>query len=251
MTRGLILAAGRGSRMGRLTDAKPKGMVRLGGQPLLAWQHAALKGGGVAAVDVVGGYRADMVAPFGERLFVNDHWAATQMVMSLCCASPLLRRTATVVSYSDIFYSAETIRALLNSPHALTITYDSDWQALWRARFEDPRSDGETFRIDDQGRLLEIGGTIDDLADVRGQFMGLLKFTPEGWDRVERFLATLPGQTRARLDMTALLSLLIAHGTAVHTTPVQGLWGECDTPRDLALYESWVAEGRLQPPASA
>ena len=81
--------------------------------------------------------------------------------------------------------------------------------------------------------------------------MGLLKFTPDGWDRVERFLATLPGQTRVRLDMTALLSLLIAHGIDVHTTPVQGLWGECDTPRDLALYEDWIAEGRLQPPASA
>ncbi|MGB1007851.1 MAG: NTP transferase domain-containing protein, partial [Thalassobaculaceae bacterium] len=43
----MVLAAGRGSRMGRATDDQPKGMVALHGRPLLAWQIDALRSAGV------------------------------------------------------------------------------------------------------------------------------------------------------------------------------------------------------------
>ena len=40
---GVILAAGRGSRMKALTEAHPKCLVELAGKPLLRWQLAALR----------------------------------------------------------------------------------------------------------------------------------------------------------------------------------------------------------------
>ena len=46
--RALILAAGRGSRMGALGDERPKCLVELDGKPLLDRQIAALRAGGVA-----------------------------------------------------------------------------------------------------------------------------------------------------------------------------------------------------------
>ena len=42
-----------------------------------------------------------------------------------------------------------------------------------------------------------------------GQYMGLLKFTPHGWENVETLLTTLDPQTRDRLDMTGLLRRLL------------------------------------------
>ena len=59
--RGLILAAGRGSRMGPLGDDRPKCMVELNGRPLLDRQIAALRRGGVEEVGIVRGYRAEIL----------------------------------------------------------------------------------------------------------------------------------------------------------------------------------------------
>src|SRR5690606_23865980 len=58
---GLILAAGRGSRLGAHTEARPKGMVELAGQPLIRWQCAALAGAGVAPTTIVTGYRHEQI----------------------------------------------------------------------------------------------------------------------------------------------------------------------------------------------
>ena len=51
----IILAAGRGSRMGSLTAELPKCMTRFENRPLLDWQLAALRAGGTQRVAVVAG----------------------------------------------------------------------------------------------------------------------------------------------------------------------------------------------------
>ena len=61
MMRALILAAGRGSRMGHLGDDRPKCLVELEGKPLIERQIAALRRGGVDEIGVVRGYRAEMI----------------------------------------------------------------------------------------------------------------------------------------------------------------------------------------------
>ncbi len=57
--RGLILAAGRGSRMVAATADRPKGLVELGGTALLDWQLAALRGAGIQEIGLVRGYRGE------------------------------------------------------------------------------------------------------------------------------------------------------------------------------------------------
>jgi choline kinase len=59
--RALILAAGRGSRIGTLGDERPKCLIELAGWPLLDRQVAALRRGGVDEIGIVRGYRADML----------------------------------------------------------------------------------------------------------------------------------------------------------------------------------------------
>ena len=49
-TAGIILAAGRGSRMSNLTEERPKCMVELAGKPLLHWQLSALRRAGISSI---------------------------------------------------------------------------------------------------------------------------------------------------------------------------------------------------------
>jgi choline kinase len=245
--RALILAAGRGSRMAHLGDERPKCLVELAGHPLLARQMAALKRGGCSQIGVVRGYRADMLERPDLHAFTNERWAETNMVASLSVAAQWLTSAPVIVSYADIFYRAALVRGLASAPGDLVIAYDRRWQELWSRRFADPLSDAETFRVDTGGRLLEIGGKTRTIADIQGQYMGLLKFTPAAWDAVERLRATLDPMVRDKLDMTGMLRRLLAEGSLpISTYGTDGQWGEADNPGDIELYQKMVAEGQLQ-----
>jgi L-glutamine-phosphate cytidylyltransferase len=244
--RAVILAAGRGSRMGPLGDERPKCLVELEGKSLLDRQLAALRRGGVEEIAIVRGYRAETLNVPGLSYFENERWAQTNMVMSLAAAAEWLRSGPVIVSYADIFYRGELVRALADTAGALVISYDRAWRQLWTRRFADPLSDAETFRIDSGGNLLEIGGKTTRIEDIEGQYMGLLKFTPAAWSAVEALLAPLDPPIRDRLDMTGLLRRLLAAKTIPITTlGTEGQWGEIDNPGDVVLYQSLIREGEL------
>jgi choline kinase len=246
MMRAVILAAGRGSRMGHLGDDRPKCFVELEGRKLIERQVAALRRGGVGEIGLVRGYRGEMIDFPGLSYFANDRWAETNMVISLAAAAPLLRSGPVIVSYADIFYRSELVRGLASAPGELVISYDRAWRRLWTRRFADPLSDAETFRIDAEGQLLEIGGKTTRIEDIEGQYMGLLKLTPTAWRAVEALLGNLDAPTRDRLDMTGLLRGLLARKMLpIGTFGTYGQWGEIDSSADLALYKNMVREGEL------
>jgi len=246
MTRAVILAAGRGSRMGHLGDGRPKCLVELEGKPLIERQIAALRRGGVDEIGVVRGYRAEMIDFPGLSYFENQRWAETNMVMSLAAAGSWLRTGPLIVSYADIFYRSDLVRGLASTPGQLVISYDRAWRRLWTRRFADPLADAETFRIDAAGHLLEIGGKTEQIEDIEGQYMGLFKFTPPAWSAVEALLSTLDSGVRDRLDVTRLLRLLIAgKQLPISTFGTDGQWGEIDNAEDVALYQNMVREGEL------
>ena len=122
MMRALILAAGRGSRMGQLGDDRPKCLVELEGRPLIERQIAALRRGGADEIGVVRGYRAEMIDFPGLSYFANERWAETNMVMSLAAAASWLRAGPVIVSYADIFYRGELVRGLAAAPGQLVIS---------------------------------------------------------------------------------------------------------------------------------
>jgi choline kinase len=254
MIRALILAAGRGSRLGVVGDNQPKCLVELDGKPLLARQLAALRRGGAGEIGIVRGYRAEMLNDPSLTYFENPRWALTNMVMSLQAASSWLRSGTVIVSYADIFYRADLIRGLAAAPGELVISYDRQWRELWSRRFEDPLADAETFRVGADGALLEIGGKTRRIEDIEGQYMGLLKFTPPAWAHIEALLAQLDPAARDRLDMTGLLRRILAQsGGLIRAFATAGQWGEIDNPGDIALYERMIGSRELvlEPPLPA
>lgn len=236
----ILLAAGRGSRLGTITDAHPKCFVRLHGRPLVEWQIGALKAAGLDEIAVVRGYLAEFWdhqrLPV-TRLFTNDRWQQTNMVASLSCAGEWLTDGPCVVSYTDIVYSPDSVRTLLDAPGDIAITYDPNWLTLWNQRFTDPLDDAETFQVDHQGNLIGIGARPKTLAEVEGQYMGLLHLTPEGWRTVTDYIASRPAREVDRLDMTGLLSCLLAHGVTIRAVPIADPWCEIDQQSDLAVAE--------------
>lgn len=245
MMRAVILAAGRGSRLGARTEDRPKCLVELAQKPLIERQIAALRGGGVSAIGIVRGYLADKIDIGDATYFENPRWAETNMVMSLVAAASWLRSGPVIISYADIFYEREIVRNMAASSGDLVVAYDRDWRSLWTRRFADPLSDAETFRTDGRGNLIEIGRRAAQIEDIEGQYMGLLKFTPHAWRAVEEVLAGLAPKTRDVMDMTTLLRTLLGSGFPIRTVGIDGQWGEIDSLGDLELYEQMIQDGEL------
>ena len=238
----IILAAGRGSRMQKLTDDRPKCLVELRGQCLLDRQLAALRGAGIDQIGIVTGYKRELIAQHvqgqGVAEFHNPRWSETNMVSSLEAARDWLGAEPCIVSYSDIFYQPSAVQALMRSGAALAVTYDPHWLQLWQQRFEDPLVDAETFRLRADGTLSEIGRKPKSVDEVQGQYMGLLRFTPEGWAEVCRIRAALAPQVRDKAHMTGTLQAVIEQGRVpVHAEPYTDGWGEIDSADDLAVHE--------------
>lgn len=234
----IILAAGRGSRMKTMTDDRPKCLVELRGKTLLDWQLGALREAGVRDIAIVTGYRRELLAERGLPEFHNPRWAETNMVTSLSCAERWLTEAPCVVSYSDIFFSAPAVTSLMNCNVALAITYDPNWRALWQKRFGDPLIDAETFRLHPDGTLAEIGHRPKTVNEIEGQYMGLLRFTPEGWNEVARIRAGLTCQERNSMHMTDTLQKVIEAGNIrIAAIPYTGIWGEVDSAEDLEAYQ--------------
>ncbi|MBM3976601.1 MAG: phosphocholine cytidylyltransferase family protein [Planctomycetes bacterium] len=240
--RALILAAGRGSRMGAATEHGPKGMLEVLGRPLLAWQIDALRAAGASEIAIVRGYRGEALR-FDVRYYDNPRWESTNMVASLGCAAEWLRAGPCLVSYADLVYPPEAPRRLAETAAPIALLYDAHWRELWSQRFADPLDDAEALRLDARGRVLEIGGRPRDYARIEGQYMGLFQLTPEGAERLFARSAELEPAARDRLDMTTLFARCVRAGDELHAVRYDGWWCEIDQPSDLALAERIAAQG--------
>lgn len=242
----IILAAGRGSRMKELTDECPKCLVTLQGKTLLDRQLAALRGAGISDISIVTGYKRELLATMGLTEFHNPRWHETNMVSSLAYAEKWLTKAPCIVSYSDIFYHQSAVQSLIRSPAALAVTYDPNWLQLWTRRFGDPLLDAESFRLHPDNTLAEIGNKPEAAEEVEGQYMGLLRFTPEAWSEVRRIRTNLSTQQCDRIHMTALLQRVIEAGRIpIAAIPNYSAWGEIDAAADLKTYRESSAAGEI------
>lgn len=233
--RAIILAAGRGSRMGDLTDDYPKAMLKLYGKSLIEWQMHAIQQAGITQITIVKGYKSEVFS-FPVNYFTNLRWAQTNMLSTLLCAEQWLNEDTCLVSYSDILYSTEAVQTLINSPGNIAITFDPNWLQLWQRRFEDPLSDAEIFKYEDN-ILIDVGGKTKEVQAIQGQYMGLLKFTVNGWHKTKEFLAQLPNNVIEKMDMTMLLKLMLKNHFKIFVAAVNSPWCEIDNSSDYLLCQ--------------
>ena len=235
----IILAAGRGSRMKDLTEERPKCLVELRGKSLLDWQLDSLRAAGIDEIAIITGYQRERLANRGLVEFHNARWAETNMVSSLTCSLTWLQAEPCIVSYSDIFYSPVAVQSLMACSASLAVTYDPNWLQLWKQRFGDPLLDAETFRLTAEYNLKEIGNKPKSVHEVEGQYMGLLRFTPEGWSEMLRIRAGLNSEQCDKMHMTGTLQKVIDAGRVnIAAVPYTGEWGEVDSAADLASYQT-------------
>jgi L-glutamine-phosphate cytidylyltransferase len=97
-----------------------------------------------------------------------------------------------------------------------------------------PLSDAETFRLKPDGTLAEIGNTPQTMDEIEGQYMGLLKFTPKGWNEICSIIDGMKKDQGEKMHMTGVLKEVLLKGKIpVTCLPYEEEWREYDTPGDI------------------
>jgi L-glutamine-phosphate cytidylyltransferase len=234
----ILLVAGEGIRLRPYTLDRPKCMVEIEGVSLIDRQLAVLKAEGLDDIVMIGGYKADILKREGVRLKINSRYYETNMVWTLFSAEEELEGDV-IISYGDIVYSREILTALLESKADIAVTIDTEWENYWRARNEDPLDDAETLKLRKNETIKEIGKIPKSLAEIEGQYMGLMKLSAKGVKTLKQvFNAAVNSSKLLSKDMenaymTDLLQAIIDSSYPIAAVKINGDWVEVDTVSDL------------------
>jgi L-glutamine-phosphate cytidylyltransferase len=240
--KGVILAAGQGSRLRPLTEDRPKGMVAVAGKPIIQWQVEMLRNQGIQDIAIVKGYAAESVVDLGLRQFVNVEYESTNMVHSLFCADDFLTGDV-IVSYADILYSEHVLNVVATSSEPVSVVVDLDWERYFAERFGDAFEDAESLIMDDTGGITSIGKPAPTPEEVQAQYIGLIKLTADGVDFTRSIYADSLashqpigwGRRSKQAHMTDLLQEAVLRGYRVTAVPIRGGWVEIDTLDDYEI----------------
>lgn len=236
----IILAAGSGKRLMPYTNGVPKCMVKINGIPLIRYQLQVIKDSGLTDIIIVKGHYHQKLTVPGAKSYLNKKYNQTNMLFSLFCAEPELEGDV-IISYSDIVYSKNILNKLIESEKDISVVIDQDWKNYWLKRFNNPLDDAESLKIDQTGKIVEIGKPASQYNQINGQYIGLTKFSSKGVKKLKslynksKLNNIILNTSLDQAFMTDMLQALIVQGESLWPVYTKGGWIEVDTVNDLNL----------------
>lgn len=225
--RGIILAAGRGSRLNGGSSELPKCLVQLGGITLIERTMAALHACGIHDIGVVVGCQAERVREEcgpGVRFVENTVFGSTNSLYSLWMARHLLTEGFVVLN-CDVVFHPRLLDDLLTSKYddALLMAYREDAEAT----FGDEEMKVKVRR----GCVVDISKKMP-AAEADGENLGIVKFGREGAALVIDILEDIVAAGGTR-EWAPRAFLEFARHRPLHAIGTRGLpWTEIDFPED-------------------
>lgn len=238
----IILAAGQGSRLGHLTDDRPKCLIEFDGRTLLDRQLDTLAANGVNDVVVVTGFRDDQIEKALQRrrdaregpdvrTAFNPFFKVADNLGSLFLVKHELTGDCLVWNGDTLVSKALMAKVVGNETKGICVTVDR------KDGYDD--DDMKVIRDEGTGRLRAIGKRIAE--GVNAESIGLLAFRDGG---AERFAEAI-GKAMRTSEGTTIWYLRVIHHLAqngdVWTLDIKGEeWGEVDFPEDVASAQALV-----------
>ncbi len=251
-TRAILIAAGRGKRLGLHTEEIPKCMVDVSGRPILGWVWRALASVGVEELIVIRGYRGDVLETFVRSLGIprvtfvdNPEWQTNNVLLSLAMARSYIDRP-TYLTYSDIIFTPAVAAAAADAPVELGLVIDREFRTIYEGRTEHPLEEGEVADLAADGAVARVGKRALPVPEALGEFIGLTKLGAAGakicGEALDRVAARYAGRehepfqraaTYRNAYLTDLWQELIDAGVRLDPVLIDGQWREIDTGQDL------------------
>lgn len=234
MRRAVLISAGRGSRLGALTNSAPKCLTRVGGRTILDHQLEALWENGIEDIHVVVGFQHEAIArhvsqisaSIRPRLILNPFWSVSSSIGSVWAARHALDAPFCLVN-GDTIFDAELLQSVLaRTRYGVNLVVDKG-----PLEHDDMRVEAE------QGRIVAVA---KDLPEKPGllRSLGMILSTAEDGGSYGGALARIIMRENGRLSYHHDIIDMLAREEPIYALPIdRGRWREIDRPEDIDKYE--------------
>jgi dTDP-glucose pyrophosphorylase len=235
MTKAVILAAGRGTRMKSLTDDCPKPMLPLSGRPLLAHLIERMEEAGLREILLITGYKANVIEdyfrehpPAAARLSYRLQETQNGTGSAALLGREFVGNEPFLLTFGDILVDADTYRAMFRE-------FAAAEAVLAVNRVEDPY----------QGAAVYVAGS---------RVTKIIEKPPKGtsttpWNnagiycvgpRIFEELARVRLSPRGEYELTDAIHQMLAAGVEFAFHEIQGFWRDVGRPEDLPQAEAYL-----------
>lgn len=229
VTKAVVLAAGRGTRMRELTMAMPKPMVAVCGKPILAYILEGLRDAGVRQILIVIGYRKEVVVDhFGdgsavgveivyrEQITQDGTGKVVELAKEFCGANPF------ILSYGDI---------LVEPSCYIPLTHPGDADLMLTVRRTDDASKGGAVYLNEKFELLDLREKqLPEEASTYWYNAGVYTFRSTIFSYVTR----LKKSPRGEYELTDAIRAMARDGKKVKAVEIKGYWADVRDPETLS-----------------
>lgn len=241
----IFIAAGSATRLGKITEKKPKGLLKVNGKTILERQIELFKKNNIDKFIIITG----PLKEFGisNVSYIEDtNYQNHDVLGSLMTAKKFLNGEV-ITSYSDIVFEEKILQQMLDFKGDIGIPIDLNWERNYADRTQHPKSEADNVLIKDKN-ILKIKKNIVscNFDEQIGEFLGPIIFSKNGSkifvEKYTKLEKTHQGHfhnapSLAKAYLTDMIQELIDDNIHVEPIFIHGKWCEIDTPEDLQRAE--------------
>ena len=236
----LLLAAGKSSRIFEKIK-KNKCLIKINNNSLIKNIINKSKNSLIKNIWIITGFKPNNIKKELKDIknikYVNNNkFNSTDMVYSSILGLKKLN-SDTLISYTDIFYTKKIFDIFSKSNNQfITIPYIKNWKKIWKLRNKNIYDDAETFKIDKNLDLKEIGNKINkkNLKYINGQFLGVI-FIPKRYIKI--VIDKYKILDNKNLQFTQFINNLIKFKIKIRCVEYKDFWYEFDDYEDLSNFK--------------
>lgn len=232
----VILAAGKGTRLGDLTKDIPKPMIRVAGKPVLEHIIGFIRDTGVNDFVLVTRYLSEKIeqyfgdgSDFGVSIkYIRQPDGKYGTGAALLAAKDLVQDEPLMMTYGDIIMSRSNYTGILNvykkhdGAGAITVNWVGD------------PCTGADVKLNDEGRVIKIiEKPTPGVASKYLNSSGLFIFQPV----IFNYLEKLAPSTRGEYELSDAMSNMVADGLALYPYYLEKSWRDVGRPEDITAAE--------------
>lgn len=227
----VIMAAGLGSRFGKMTESMPKGFIEVGGTAMVVRSVETLVACGITRIIIGTGYKKEAYEQLADiypqiECVYSEKYASTNSMYTLYNCREAIGNEDFLLLESDIVYSRNAITELMECPHpdVMLITPVTKFQ------------DQYYVEHDSTGRLTNCS-TDKTEVNAAGELVGIHKLSAEFFSRMCRDYAAVAAE-KPKMGYEYELLSMSQNIMPVHVLNAKDVkWYEIDDESDLEYAE--------------
>ena len=238
----IFIAAGRGARLGSLTEDLPKPLVDINGKSNIERQIELLHKKNIDDIIIVTGYKKEKFEFKNVKYIFNPNFLTDEQAGSLMSARQKFSGDV-LIMFGDILFDEHILQQVLDSSGDISIAIDKDWEKSYQERNDNPIDKADKVLLKNEKIIKISAKQIDPQQNEdTGELLGIMKLSSNGSkiliEHYERLEKTHTGnfhdaESFKKAKFVDILQELLSLGIEINPVPINGNWCEIDTFDDL------------------